>query len=344
MVRAILSLSVLLGAPAALACAFHTYVPQPTLVDRMLASEHIVLARNSAEDPFRYQALEAIAGGTAHVTLPALVDTVSRRKLAGDSTARVLFARDGAYGPWQRLAFVDASFQPVLDAIVARLPRWALGPGSERYQFFADLLNHPDPFIHALALRELDQAAYSALRALDLDVPVGRLAARLNDPAEYHLKPIRILLLGLADQPQLRSRLERGVASAIPVGGGVLGAYATAYLESYGASGVERVSRTYLQDRLISPEARELLLEALAIHSASGAPDVAEAVRVRVKEAVHRDASLAPAVARQFGIRADWSLRAPLSDILKAEALTALDDLLVVTQYVALAGQAGTER
>ncbi|MEM6576968.1 MAG: hypothetical protein AAF678_00625 [Pseudomonadota bacterium] len=337
--RGLIFASGMLAAPTALACAFHTYVPQPTLVDRLLNSEHVVLARNSETELFRYRALEAIKGQTEEVSIPALVDTVSRRKLSADRTARVLFARDGAYGPWQRLAYVDAGFQPVLDAIVERLPEWELGDDAGRYQFFAGLLNHPHPYIHILALRELDQADYSALRQLELDIPMERLAARLNDPAEFHLKPIRILLLGLAGREALRPALEKGVASSLRVGGGVLGAYATAYLETHGAAGVNAISEQYLRDEQVSLEARELLLEALAIHSASGAPQTASAVQQGVAEALRRDPTLAPGVARHFGVRADWSFEAPMTDILDAEALTSVGDLLVVTQYVALASQ-----
>ena len=85
-----------LAAPS-FACAFHGYAPKPTLVDRLLGSEHVVLARQDLESPFRYAAVEALEGSVDTVEIPLLVDTATRNRFAIDDDATVLFARDGAY-------------------------------------------------------------------------------------------------------------------------------------------------------------------------------------------------------------------------------------------------------
>lgn len=53
----------LLPVTAARACGFHGYLPERTVIDRMLDSDHIVLARADPANPFRYVAVDAIRGG-----------------------------------------------------------------------------------------------------------------------------------------------------------------------------------------------------------------------------------------------------------------------------------------
>ena len=331
------ALAVIFAAESVVACAFHGYTPQPTVVDRMLASDHIVLARPAQDNPFQFAAIEAIEGGTELVEIPFLVDSATRRKMALDDGASVLFARDGAYGPWIRLATIDASFAPVLDEITRRLASWELGNDPDRFGYFASLLNHPDPIIHRLALRELDQAAYSVLRDLQFDVDVARLLDWLNDPAEANLKPIRVLLLGLVDDEAVKDILVRGVRGTTQVGGPMLGAYATAMIEAHGADGVDWIADQFLADSTIPSENRELLVEAMAIHADAGTPEVRDAVDTAISSALSTDVAIAAGIARQFGLRADWSFEEALADVLGRRALNSPADIIAVSQYVAFA-------
>ncbi|MEM6932789.1 MAG: hypothetical protein AAF526_04300, partial [Pseudomonadota bacterium] len=82
-----------LGPGVALACAFHGYAPAPSVVDRLLESRHIVLARADPADAFAYQPVAAIRGTLADVEIPYLVDSVTRERLSGDGESSVLFAR-----------------------------------------------------------------------------------------------------------------------------------------------------------------------------------------------------------------------------------------------------------
>jgi len=331
-------LAAILAVGSAQACGFHGYTPQPSLVDRLLASDQVVLARASALNPFRYEAVAVLAGGRGAVDIPDLVDTATRRRLAREPAA-VLFARTGAYSRWQRLAYVDAAFHPILAQILSRLPAWDGGDADDRLTFFAGLLPHPDPAIHRLALKELDKADYGPLRRLELAVPAARVAARLDRVAEADLKPIRVLLLGLTEDPSLVPYFKARVRANAGAGSAVLGAYATALIETEGAQAVGWITHDILTDAAVPLDSKELLVEAMAIHAAAGAPATAAAVAAAMQEALRQDASLAPAVARQFGQRADWSLEVPLSDLLRRRALSSPSDILVVTHYVALAGQ-----
>jgi len=321
-------------------CGFHNYAPQPTLVDRLLGSDEIVLARSAPSNPFRFEAYEALEGNLGSSEIPFLVDSSTRHRLARDADAAVLFARDGAYGPWQRLAFVDAAMAPVLSTVMARLPSWEIGDEIDRFSYFATLIGHPDDRIHKLALRELDQADYSILRGLDLKIDPGRLLARFNDPNETQFRAIRILLLGLSDDIQLRDRLEKGVEGSVRLGGASLGAYATALIELVGPDAVTTLAADYLTNQDLSLLARELLIEAIALHGGTDDLDMEASIFEAINSALWIDPRLAGGLARQFGSRENWTFQDVVQALLEEGTVLDVADKQVVSQYVAFAQEA----
>lgn len=335
--------ALLLTASATLGCGFHNYTPQPTLVERLMSSDHIVLARQAEDDPFRYSATRTLEGSAETADIPLLVDSATRRRLAADPSAQVLIARDGAYGPWQRLAYVDAALRPVLDSVMTRLPDWELGGDEDRFALFASLLTHPDAQVSRLALRELDQADYALLRELDAPIDAERMLARLDAVAESDLKPIRILLLGLSGDRRALARLKSGVAGTAGTGGTYLGAYATAWIELAGPQAAAELAERYLTRPDLPAQDRESLAEALAIHSQTGIDVTVGRIHAVLAQTLAAHPDLAPHVARRFGARYDWSMRDALADLLARRAVTTLTDVLVVSQYVALADQAASD-
>lgn len=318
-------------------CGFHNYAPQPTLVDRLLGSDEIVLARSAANNPFRYEAYEALEGRLGSSEIPLLVDSLTRRRFALDARAAVLLARDGTYGPWQRLAYVDAAMAPVLRTVMARLHSWEFGDEIDRFRYFATLIGHPDDRIHRLALRELDQADYSILRDLDLTIEPKRLQVRLNQPNEAEFKAIRVLLLGLSDDVQLRDWLEKGVEDSVKSGGAYLGAYATALIELVGPEAVVNLAANYLTKRDISRLTRELLIEAIALHGGTDDLDLEASILQAINSTLWIDPGLAGAAARQFGARGNWSIKDVVQDLLEEGTVLDAVDKQDVFQYVALA-------
>ncbi len=325
------------AATGAAACGFHNYNPKPSMVDLLINSEHAVLARPTAGNPFRYTAVEAVAGSTYGVELPQLVDTASRRRLAADANATVLFAREGSYGPWQKVSYIDATMRPVLDKMVARLPAWADGDDLDRFRTFMTYLDHPDVRVHTLALTELDRADYGFLvsHKLPLD-PVATLA-RLDDPAQLDLRAIRVLLLGLSGWQGAQERLERGLAYSVQYENALAGAYATALIELDGPDRAVSVAQRYLTDPAVHYASKEALIEAMAIHSEYGETDMRETVSLALAEVLQQRPELASAMARQLGARGVWTLRDTLSDVVRQRQLTSMLDVLAVSQYVAMA-------
>lgn len=328
----------LIASPA-LACSFHGYAPQATLVERLLGSDHIALARATEQEPFRYADIEVLEGDKEFVEIPHLVDSSTRRKLTANPDDHVLFARDGAYGPWERIAYVDDALEPVIRVVMERLPAWQVGDDFERFSYFASLLNETDVDVYSLALQELDLADYGTLRSLDLNVDTQRQISRLNLRYEADLKPIRLLLLGLSKDSIAPEFFENGVRAHSNSSGGLLGAYATAMLEHGGSAAVIRLVENHLKNTALPSISREMLTEALAIHSSTGDEATRATIQDAIGTAIKDHPEIAPMVARHFGARYDWSQSAAISELMRSGVVKSPLEMLLLTQYVSLADE-----
>ncbi|SDC67989.1 hypothetical protein [Ruegeria marina] len=328
------TLILVLAAGEARACGFHGYLPERTVIDRMLESDHIVLARADPENPFRFVAVEAIRGSLDGVEIPQLVDSLTRRRLNLGPQDRVMFARDGGDGTWVQLAYVDAAFRSVLDRIVPRLESWAAGDQAGRFQFFADLLHHPDRRVDDLVLAELDQAPYAVFDRLSLAPDTALLTADFYAPHRFRMIPIRVLLLGKSPDPAAAAFLRAKFAGGRSPTGSMAGAYAVALIESQGRPGADRIAALLRAGPAFTPETREVLVEALALHSLTGEPDLQSHVRGLVAALLRDDPALAGAVARRFGALGDRSQVEPLRALAQAGMVAADGDRLAVEQYL----------
>ncbi|MEM1073985.1 MAG: hypothetical protein AAGI36_05995 [Pseudomonadota bacterium] len=319
------------------ACGFHNFAPQPTLVDRLLASDQIVLARPAQSNPFRFDVIEVLEGSSVAVELPHLVDSNTRRQLAKKTSAAVLFAREAEMGTWNRLVLVDKTTNPIVRKVMGDLEHWRSGETTSRFSYFAQLVNHPDARVHQLALRELDQADYSALRLLNVDVPAERLLIPLEDMTGYMLRPIRVLLLGQSEMDGLGARLISGLKSSVIAQAPDLGAFATAYIEYTGAKAVSDITETYLMDRRLPLLTREMLLEAMSLHADAPDPAVQKAIVSSVETVLWVEPGLAGAVARKFGSQGDWTYKTALSAVLDGGGVNAFTDRQDVLAYLSRA-------
>lgn len=324
---------------AASPCGFHNYAPQPSLTDRLLESEDIVLARSTPEALFEFAAIKPLEGARGHIEIPFLVDTPTRHIFAADPAASVLFARDDSYGPWRRLALVDDTMAPVLANIMAQLPAWEAGDYLDRFKYFATLVGHEDLRIHKLALLELDQADYATLRRLEIDIDPARLLERINAPDVDGFNTIRILLLGLSAPEDIQQYLESAVDRRISSESKYLGAYATALIEIAGPQAVSDLTRQYLVDPSHSLLTRESLVEAIALHGQNENQAMDAIIAEAIEGALWVSPDLAGPVARQFGVRGDWSHQTPLQYLQDEGLVYIVSDQLDVSDYIKYAGQ-----
>ncbi|MCC1492257.1 hypothetical protein [Cognatishimia sp. F0-27] len=285
------------------ACAFHGYTPDPTLVDRLLATEQVVIARLSGPDGQRYVPVETLLGPPV-AEIPIAVDARTRARVAQNPAGTVLLARDGSYGPWMPVAVLDPGYRAVVEQVVARQSAWQLGRDRDRSRIFAKRLNDPNPALRHLALQEMDRMPYADLRALRLPRIVGlQQDVQTGDP---ELRPIRVLLAGLSGDrgytPYLAGALDLAIARETPY----LGAYATALIELEGRAGVAhvigRITRNAQSDSVVT----ERLFEALALQYKSGPGAVRRSITRSVAELVRSNPAFEEVAARQFGFDGGW--------------------------------------
>jgi hypothetical protein len=218
-----------------------------------------------------------------------------------------------------------------------QLPAWEFGEETNRFKYFATLIGHPDNRIHQLALRELDQADYSVLRTLDIPVDTDRLLDRIHEPNDADVKAIRILLMGLSGDQQLRSRLESGVQVGVGIESPYLGAYATALIELVGPDAITFLAATYLTEPGISLFAKELLIEAIAIQAATPDAKLQSSIFRAFNSMLWLEPRLTGAAARQFGARGNWSLQPALQVLLAEGSILDASNKKDVSQYIAFA-------
>jgi len=285
------------------ACAFHGYKPNPTLVDMLMATEDVVLARPSRSDPDLYVPLKTLRGHeVSQITVP--VDPGLAAPLRGNAENTMLMARDGAYGPWLELAVLDDGYRRVVEQILARQTEWYYGGDQARVQFFAKRLNDANPAVRQLALLELDRVPYGMLRSLRLPKVAG-LRADLAAKGEA-LLPIRVLLAGLSKDPSFRAPLQAGMERAIARDAPYLGAFATALIELDGPPAVQIILARLSEDESLSSTHQEQLLEALAIQYRGASIPLRRAIAEEVADLSRRAPQIGAIAARQFGSTSRW--------------------------------------
>jgi hypothetical protein len=306
-------------APAAMACAFHTVPPQPSMVDLALMAEDVAVLDGDG--------VQAVWKGNPAGALDAR---------PADTSGRVLVARPDPYGPWEKLAALTPALDGVLRAALDRSDAWLYAGDTARGAFFAGLLGHPAPEVRRLALRELDLLNYGVLRQVVAGQEAGDAADLAADP---DLVAIAALLDGLAGGADAADRQTAAVRAALddPGWGRVLGAHAVALVESAGPDGVATLDRLVLRDPARPADQVELVVEALAIQRAEGDPALRPAIDAALAAMIAARPETAGGVARQLGARADWSQLPALRGALANRHGMVAADMIAISAYVGAA-------
>lgn len=339
---AILAAHLALAGPA-VSCAFHTVLPERTAIDRVLESDHLVLARPDPENPFAFRVTETLIDGKREVVLTDLVDSYTRRALASDPEDTVLFGYDAETAEWRRIAYISPAYRAVVERVLAERDGWVQPYDPARFEIFEALQIHPDPALRNLALREIDKAPYDVLRGIDLQIPVEELLAGMGNIQAYSYIPIRALLLGLSGDDAARAKLRSYVDTVAGWNRGTdhLGAFAAGLIEIDGTDGVNQLERQILSAPGQPLDKLEQVVEALAIHNGGGTPGMRAAIAGALDRMIGARPETAPLVARQFGGRQDWSQAARLAPLVEGRGLRSAVEMLPVAIYVAQAKGAG---
>jgi hypothetical protein len=139
-VVAVIALDARRGHPGG-ACLVCIALPERTLADRVIEAEAVVLARPDPARPFAFAPIAALKGDAAGPAIPGLVDSATRRRLAADPEATVLFAHDA--DGWTRLADAAPALRATVETILAAAPAWdAAADPAARFAFFAERHDH----------------------------------------------------------------------------------------------------------------------------------------------------------------------------------------------------------
>jgi hypothetical protein len=335
----------LIAAGPAHACLVCIPMPERTLADHVVEAAAVALARNDPDDPFRYAVTEYLKGDAAGAPgeIPFLVDSTTRGRMAADAGVFAIVSRELPESEWVLHATGGARMVSVVREIAARAEDWLGHAGTEdRFAYFAELHDSPEPGVRSLALAEISGARYGLIRTLAPRLSRAEVIRVLRDPTMFEWAPIHILLLGLSDDPAdrafVRSAFEAAGRSTAAT---TLGAWTTAYLEVDGTAALARVRATYIDDPA-RPEAQMLeIVRALSTFSAVAEPALREEVVEHLGLLATARPGIAAEAAGELSLAGDWSLAPLFEDLLATGAISAPEDEFAVTLHLSFARDAG---
>lgn len=281
-----------LAAEPAAACLVCIALPERTVADQVIEAQTAVLAREDPEKPFAFAPVVAVKGDAAGPAIPGLVDSATRRRLAADPEAAVLFARDA--DGWTRLADATPELRVTVETILAAAPAWdAEADHASRFVFFAARHDHADAGVRALALAEISRAPYALIRTINPRLGRAEVVRLMRDPKMAEWAPIHILFLGLSDDPEDHAFVRRAFEAASVRGGLHLAAWATALAEIDGPPAIDRLRALYFEEPSRTPEDLRAVVTAFATLAEGGDP----ALRPGIDAAFRGLASGPPALA-----------------------------------------------
>ncbi len=329
----VLFLGVVMFPLSALACTVCVDLPERTLADRLLEDRIVVLARPAADNPFRFEVIETIAGDAGNLEelpeIPFLVDAATRRKFTIDDKLTVAMsygtADDGLLGArgtgaWHRLMTLTPERRQFVDDVLARAEEWSGNgrPNPDRFAFFARHHTHPDRPIQVAALAEIERAPYAFLRSLEETLPPGELRRRLRDINEIPFESLYVLLLGLSDRPEADAYVNDRFDQAMR-GGRIRSAdWIVAGIEVGGQDALMRVAQRLLEKGALGETDRRELVTALSV-TGTARPELRGILLPVFHEAARRHPERLADIAYTLYRWKDWTLAPYFEQLLEDE-------------------------
>ncbi len=275
----LLATFLLASAPKSEACQVCVPFPGESLADRILAAEHLVLARENPDQPFTLQAIRTIRqGDPVPPPLELFLDSSTRRQLSLDEDLSILCEWSPGTGKWRRLALNSRSLAPVVEAILQNREAWEVDPAA-RVDYFAGYLAHEASVLSDLARIEVYRAPYDQLIRYADRIPREVLLERLANPRLMEWHGLDILFLARTgipeDQELIREKVENDARWPVA---SQRTAWAIALIEIDGMAGIERISQLYLNGPDRSPEDIAAIREAFRIHAEHGRPELRDPI------------------------------------------------------------------
>lgn len=264
---------------AANACQICLPLPTESLADRILASEHLVLAREHPERPYTLEAIRTLKGSPADASpIDLLLDSSTRRLLALDPDRSVLCGWSPEQREWQRLVLFEEPEASVVREIIVRTGAWRKSP-AERVRYFAGLLGHESTALSDLAHIEVSRAPYTQLLKFADRIPREELHARLGNLRRMEWHALYILFLAQSEDPRdhefIRGELEDAARYGLSI---QTAAWATALIEIDGMAGLQRVRKLYLEKPDRTRKEISAIHAALRVHGDEGKPELRDPI------------------------------------------------------------------
>lgn len=180
----------------------------------------------------------------------------------------LLLLRDESWSMWVAVGAASAEHASWLRQIARgkRAPDMREGDWQARVALMIPYLEHGEPLVAKIAYGELAAAPYAALLAAKTRLDAPAIRRWLADPELFARRPVYLLLLGVAGDPQDAANLERKLEAAWMAGdASSLGSMIAADLQLRGPSRMAWVDAKYLSDRLRSTKELEAALLALSV-------------------------------------------------------------------------------
>lgn len=291
-------------------------------------------------NPFAFNVTRVLTGVYEGPPIDQLVDSSSRRILSARPSDAVLFAYSFDQG-WRRVAHVDSSFRDILQTALDHRLAWQNSMPQSRLNFISGLQGSSAPEHRSIVIGELDKVPYAVLRTLDIHLSDQMLLQDLRSRTGYLYQAIRALLLGLSGTPAARGEIHDYINRVTDWGwANNLGAFAAAFIELEGASGVEHLANTMLLDPNQPLDKLEQIVMAMSVHHGIADRQLKTSIQDTIDTLVTQRPDAGVIVARQFSLRSDWSQTTVLEPLVR-ERSVALSDLLTISVYMARAREVG---
>ena len=222
--------------PARVCIAHPIIVPYPTrtLADWLLDANTIVLARESADKPFTFEAHTAIKGSlTDAQEIDMFMNSQTRRLLNMYPERSLILIRidDGEKPKWKIAGQPDPEIELLVFEILEHAASWDQDPQA-RLDFFAERFQSSNRTIRNLAFLEIGRAPYIEIRKLKGAVPRKDIHYYLGNIEYMQWRALYILFLGLTDNSFDQQVIEDAFLTAARFGTVTrMTAWTTAYLE-----------------------------------------------------------------------------------------------------------------
>jgi hypothetical protein len=319
----------------ATACPLCLGAFRATVSQQLVELPRSLLAQPSA-DGRDYRVLEVIKGDRpTDGTIPT---EEIQLDFVAPPTATLLLIRDDAWSMWVGVGAASVEHASWLRQIARgkRASDMSEGDWQARVALMIPYLEDREPLVARIAYGELAAAPYAALLAAKPRLDKTALRRWLAEPTISARRPVYLLLLGVAGDPQDAATVERQLEAAWTAGdASSLGSMIAADLQLRGPSRMAWIDAKYLSDRLRSTREVEAALLALSVLGNANAAIPRERVIQSYLLFIHEHQELAGFVAWDLAAWGYWGADPMYRAIIKSNVRQSFASRAAISAYLA---------